>query len=305
MAMIMLVVAEPGPPQFHVARPPLSPDIFPCSNCHGGMTPNETVRAVADAGGGNAWSALSDRNAKENFQPVDPQAVLEKVAADYADKGVVLAKVNVDEEQFIAAQFQVRSIPTVYAVFQGQPVADLETRIAALSHADHGTVGRAQLFVGAVIGRALAQEHRKVFGTQVLRKAGLVAAPHVDTVMPGFTHMQVAQPVSFAHHLLAYVEMFARDAERLADVRRRTNRLPLGAAALAGTSYPLDRERVARMRAIVSGAISNPSGSKRARKRGTAPGLTGTWRPTLTCAARVSPGLKPRAGWKKRRCESR
>jgi argininosuccinate lyase len=56
----------------------------------------------------------------------------------------------------------------------------------------------------------------------------------------------VAQPVSFAHHLLAYVEMFARDAERLADVRRRTNRLPLGAAALAGTSYPLDRERVAK-----------------------------------------------------------
>jgi len=73
-----------------------------------------------------------------------------------------------------------------------------------------------------------------------------LAARHVDTVMPGFTHMQVAQPVSFAHHLLAYVEMFARDAERLADVRRRTNRLPLGAAALAGTSYPLDRERVAK-----------------------------------------------------------
>ena len=73
-----------------------------------------------------------------------------------------------------------------------------------------------------------------------------LAAQHTDTVMPGFTHMQVAQPVSFAHHLLAYVEMFARDAERLADLRGRVNRLPLGAAALAGTSYPLDRERVAR-----------------------------------------------------------
>jgi argininosuccinate lyase len=73
-----------------------------------------------------------------------------------------------------------------------------------------------------------------------------LAALHSQTVMPGFTHMQVAQPVSFAHHLLAYVEMFARDAERLADVRKRTNRLPLGAAALAGTSYPLDRERVAK-----------------------------------------------------------
>ncbi len=73
-----------------------------------------------------------------------------------------------------------------------------------------------------------------------------VADAHTETVMPGFTHLQVAQPVSFAHHLLAYVEMFARDAERLVDLRHRINRLPLGAAALAGTSYPLDRERVAR-----------------------------------------------------------
>jgi argininosuccinate lyase len=73
-----------------------------------------------------------------------------------------------------------------------------------------------------------------------------VAAGHTETILPGYTHLQVAQPVSFAHHLLAYVEMFARDAERLVDVRKRVNRLPLGAAALAGTSYPLDRERVAR-----------------------------------------------------------
>jgi argininosuccinate lyase len=72
------------------------------------------------------------------------------------------------------------------------------------------------------------------------------AEQHIDVVLPGFTHLQVAQPVSFGHHLLAYVEMFARDAERLVDVRRRTNRLPLGAAALAGTSYPLERERVAK-----------------------------------------------------------
>jgi argininosuccinate lyase len=73
-----------------------------------------------------------------------------------------------------------------------------------------------------------------------------VAQAHTETILPGYTHLQVAQPVSLAHHLLAYVEMFARDAERLADTRKRVNRLPLGAAALAGTSYPLDRERVAR-----------------------------------------------------------
>ena len=77
------------------------------------------------------------------------------------------------------------------------------------------------------------------------------AADHTETILPGFTHLQVAQPVSFAHHLLAYVEMFARDAERMADVRRRTNRLPLGSAALAGTGYPLDRERVARALGMV------------------------------------------------------
>ena len=73
-----------------------------------------------------------------------------------------------------------------------------------------------------------------------------LAETHADTIMPGFTHLQVAQPVTFGHHLMAYVEMFSRDAERLADCRRRVNRLPLGAAALAGTSYPIDRERVAR-----------------------------------------------------------
>ena len=73
-----------------------------------------------------------------------------------------------------------------------------------------------------------------------------VAEQNVDVILPGFTHLQVAQPVSFGHHMLAYVEMFKRDAERMADVRRRTNVLPLGAAALAGTTYPLDRERVAK-----------------------------------------------------------
>ncbi len=73
-----------------------------------------------------------------------------------------------------------------------------------------------------------------------------LAEEHADTVMPGFTHLQVAQPVTFGHHLLAYYEMSKRDAGRLADARRRVNRLPLGAAALAGTSFPIDRESVAR-----------------------------------------------------------
>jgi argininosuccinate lyase len=72
------------------------------------------------------------------------------------------------------------------------------------------------------------------------------AERHAALVMPGFTHLQVAQPVTFGHHLLAYVEMLERDRERLLEVRSRVNRLPLGAAALAGTSFPIDRKRVAR-----------------------------------------------------------
>ena len=76
------------------------------------------------------------------------------------------------------------------------------------------------------------------FQTRLLDLATREAA----TPLPGFTHLQVAQPITFGHHLLAYFEMSRRDAERFADCRRRTNRLPLGAAALAGTTYPIDRQ---------------------------------------------------------------
>ncbi|MEO7726613.1 MAG: argininosuccinate lyase [Burkholderiales bacterium] len=73
-----------------------------------------------------------------------------------------------------------------------------------------------------------------------------LADQHTDTIMPGYTHMQVAQPVSYAHHLMAYFEMLSRDAQRLADCRKRVNRLPLGSAALAGTTFPIDRLQVAK-----------------------------------------------------------
>jgi len=85
--------------------------------------------------------------------------------------------------------------------------------------------------------------------TESLRalRAALIdlAEKHADTIMPGYTHLQVAQPVTFGHHLLAYEAMLARDAERLVDCRHRVNRLPLGSAALAGTGFPIDRQRVA------------------------------------------------------------
>ena len=90
--------------------------------------------------------------------------------------------------------------------------------------------------IDAVLGKLAALEEALL--TQ--------AARHAALVMPGFTHLQVAQPVTFGHHLLAYAAMFGRDRERVADCRRRVNVLPLGAAALAGTTFPIDRERVAR-----------------------------------------------------------
>ncbi|WP_036838372.1 argininosuccinate lyase [Polaromonas sp. CF318] len=78
-----------------------------------------------------------------------------------------------------------------------------------------------------------------------------IAEKNAEVILPGFTHLQVAQPVSFGHHMLAYVEMFSRDAERMREIRKRVSRLPLGAAALAGTSYPLDRERAAKTLGMV------------------------------------------------------
>lgn len=74
-----------------------------------------------------------------------------------------------------------------------------------------------------------------------------LAEEHFDTIMPGFTHLQVAQPITFGHHLMAWFEMLSRDAERLADCLKRVNVLPLGAAALAGTSYPIDRYKTAEL----------------------------------------------------------
>ena len=82
---------------------------------------------------------------------------------------------------------------------------------------------------------------------ELQRALGEVAARHVDAVMPGYTHLQRAQPVLFAHHLLAYHEMLERDRGRLADARRRINLLPLGAGALAGSPLPIDPNEVARL----------------------------------------------------------
>ncbi|WP_328537539.1 argininosuccinate lyase [Streptomyces sp. NBC_00344] len=82
---------------------------------------------------------------------------------------------------------------------------------------------------------------------QLVESLAAQAGQHAETIMPGFTHMQSAQPISFGHHLMAYVEMFGRDHGRFRDSRERMNESPLGAAALAGTSFPIDRGRTAEL----------------------------------------------------------
>ena len=88
---------------------------------------------------------------------------------------------------------------------------------------------------------------RTIDQVRALQKALVAKAePHAGAIMPGFTHLQPAQPVTFGHHLMAYVEMFGRDASRFADARARMNESPLGAAALAGSPFPIDRQMTAR-----------------------------------------------------------
>ena len=118
----------------------------------------------------------------------------------------------------------------------GEPAARLHT---ARSRNDQ-VATTTRLYVRGVIDRLTALLR------DVQRALVDAAAREPDAVLPGYTHLQRAQPVLFAHHLLAYFEMFDRDADRFADARKRTNVLPLGAGALAGVPYPLDREWVAR-----------------------------------------------------------
>jgi argininosuccinate lyase len=98
-----------------------------------------------------------------------------------------------------------------------------------------------RMYLRDVTGRVIAGLHR------LCHTLVTAAQRHVDTVMPGYTHLQRAQPVLLAHHCMAYYEMFKRDAQRFSDSLKRTNVLPLGAAALAGTTYPIDRQYTAEL----------------------------------------------------------
>jgi argininosuccinate lyase len=130
------------------------------------------------------------------------------------------------------------------------PLEDVHMNVEAALTADIGDAGK-KLHTGrsrndqvATDVRLWLREEIDAIRAAVARFQGALldlAEREADTVMPGFTHLQVAQPVSFGHHMMAWFEMLERDRERLADCRRRVNVMPLGAAALAGTTYPIDR----------------------------------------------------------------
>jgi argininosuccinate lyase len=161
-------------------------------------------------------------------------------AADLADiqKGMAQIKGEIDAGQF---EWQL-SLEDVHL--------NIEARLTALI----GDAGK-RLHTGRSRNDQVATDLRlwlrsnidEIQGSLTALRSALLnlAETHAATIMPGHTHLQVAQPITFGHHLMAYFEMFSRDASRLADCRKRMNRLPLGAAALAGTSYPIDREWVA------------------------------------------------------------
>lgn len=132
---------------------------------------------------------------------------------------------------------------------------DIHMNIEQILIARIGDVGK-KLHTGRSRNDQVALDMRMYVREEIKNISGLItnlqkvllniAKEHTQTIMPGYTHLQKAQPITFAHHVMAYVEMFKRDKQRLEDVNKRVNVLPLGSGALAGTTYPLDREYVAK-----------------------------------------------------------
>jgi argininosuccinate lyase len=172
--------------------------------------------------------------------------MLEKVGVLSAD----------EREQILAGLEEVRSEIEAGEFEWSIPLEDVHMNIEARLTQKIGTVGK-KLHTGRSRNDQVATDIRlwlrdeiDLIDAELKRlQVGLlgVAEREANSIMPGFTHLQVAQPVTFGHHMLAWFEMICRDRERLADTRKRVNSLPLGAAALAGTTYPIDRSITAEL----------------------------------------------------------
>jgi argininosuccinate lyase len=166
----------------------------------------------------------------------------QKIISD-ADRDAILSGLDVVEEEIAAGKFVFRrELEDIHLNIEArlkEIAGDAAGRLHTARSRNDQVVTDFRLWVRDACNLAqglIADLQRALLGQ---------AQAHAETIMPGFTHLQPAQPVVFAHHCLAYVEMLARDAGRFADASHRLNESPLGAAALAGTSFPVDREATA------------------------------------------------------------
>lgn len=166
------------------------------------------------------------------------QGILSKADGDAIMDGLLKIEKDISEGTFAFK----RALEDIHMNIEGR-LADLIGEAAGRLHTARSRNDQVatdfRLWVRSAIDSLDDQMH--ALQTALLDKA----EAHADTIMPGFTHLQAAQPVTFGHHLLAYVEMMGRDRGRFRDARARMNESPLGAGALAGTSFPVDRERTA------------------------------------------------------------
>ncbi len=218
----------------------------------------------ADTASNTMWGGRFSCSPDTVMEEINASIDFDKALADYdiagslahaqmlADTGIIAAE---DAEKIIAGLHTIRSEIGDGSVTWSRALEDIHMNIEA----------RLAEIVGPVAGRLHTARSRNdqvatdfrlwtrdAIDDAATRIAALQLAlaakaqSHFDAIMPGFTHLQSAQPVTFGHHLLAYVEMLARDAGRFADARARLNESPLGAAALAGTAFPIDRAATAR-----------------------------------------------------------
>ena len=203
------------------------------------LSPHDVMIEInASIGFDQAMAPQDIRGSKAHAQMLAAQGIITKADAKLILKGLddVLAEITAGDFEFSEALEDIHM--------------NVESRLATLIGPAAGRLhtARSRNDQVALDFRMYVRDAVDAVDTAIVRLMLTLARKaemHADVIMPGFTHLQPAQPVTFGHHLMAYVEMLARDRSRFADARRRMNQCPLGAAALAGTSFPIDRHATA------------------------------------------------------------
>ena len=203
------------------------------------MSPAELMVEInASIGFDKAMAPQDIRGSKAHAEMLAAQGIISKADAREILRGLDQVRAEIEAGDFI---FQVK-LEDIHL--------NVESRLTEIIGAAGGRLhtARSRNDQVALDFRMYVRDALDGFDTALLKLQAALAAKaetHAETIMPGFTHLQPAQPVTFGHHLLAYVEMLERDRGRFADARLRLNECPLGAAALAGTSFPIDRHMTA------------------------------------------------------------